>query len=323
MPTMPTMPTTSVAEQLLDAFDRHLRAVRRASEATARAYVSDLRPFLEQLAGRASTPDAAKPSDVRAFLSIRFGLDDPRTMARKLSAIRSFYSWRLSLGEVEQNPARMVRPPKQRKPLPGALDEADAAGLVTTPEQGPEWRTVRDAAMCELAYGAGLRASEVCGLTIDALRLGTREATVLGKGGKSRVVVFGEAASEALQRWLALREGVAQAGERRLFVNAGGTGLTTRSFQTIVTRRALAAGVSRRATPHTLRHSFATHLLDHGADLRVIQELLGHASLSTTQVYTHLSTADLVETYRRAHPDEAEEAPGEDPARLAGLKSLA
>lgn len=304
-----------VASALLDGFDRYLRAVRRASAHTVRAYVSDLGQLFGFLAQNEVLPDAAEPRHLRAFVSSRFGLNDPRSMARKLSAARAFFAWRISTGALARNPARVVRPPRQRKPLPGALDEADAAALVSVVPEGPAFRQARDLAMCELAYGAGLRASEVCGLTLEALRLPSREATVLGKGRKSRVVVFGEAAALALEQWLAERPRVAAPGERAVFVSARGTGLTTRSFQSIVSRQALAAGVARRATPHTLRHSFATHLLDHGADLRVIQELLGHASLATTQVYTHLSTADLVATYREAHPDERGTTDDETPGR--------
>jgi site-specific recombinase XerD len=218
--------------------------------------------------------------------------------------VRAFYSWRVATHAIERNPARLVRPPKQRKPLPGALDEQDAAALVTATPPQNAWRATRDAAMAELAYGAGLRASEICGLRMDALRMAQREVTVIGKGRKTRTVVFGAPAAEALKAWLAARASIAHGETREVFVGPHGRKLTTRSFQSIVSSRALSAGVKRRATPHTLRHSFATHLLDHGADLRVIQELLGHASLSTTQVYTHLSTADLVATYRNAHPDE-------------------
>jgi integrase/recombinase XerC len=226
-------------------------------------------------------------------------------MARKLSAIRAFYEWRVEQRAIERNPARLVRPPKTRRPLPGALDESDAAAVTgVAPTEKPAWQRVRDQAMCELAYGAGLRASEICGLELGAVRLAACEVTVRGKGNKQRMAVFGAPAQAALSEWLQVRTEIARANERRLFVGRNGTGLTTRTFQNIVSQRALSAGVSRRATPHTLRHSFATHLLDNGADLRVIQELLGHASLATTQVYTHLATADLQRTYRRAHPDE-------------------
>jgi integrase/recombinase XerC len=303
--------TVPDAAALDERFANHLRTVERRSAATVRAYASDVRQLLAFLAGREVPVDVAKPSDLRAFLASRFGLNDPRTMARKLSAIRAFYAWRAAEGGLERNPARGVRPPRQKKPLPGALDARDAEALVTT-DLGRQdgWRDLRDRAMCELAYGAGLRASEVCGARLDDLRLSTRELSVTGKGRKSRVVVFGEAARAAIHAWLEVRPRIAAAGEKALFVNPRGRPLATRSFQRLVGRRALAAGVARRATPHTLRHSFATHLLDGGADLRVIQELLGHASLSTTQVYTHLSTADLVATYRAAHPDEQDAPAG-------------
>jgi site-specific recombinase XerD len=219
--------------------------------------------------------------------------------------VRAYFAARVSEGVLARNPARLVRPPKQRRPLPGALDEQDAAALVeVAPTDMPAWRVARDQAMTELTYGGGLRASEVCALHLTDFKPGVRECVVTGKGRKVRTVVFGEAAADAVAAWLEFRPQVAEDAEQHLFVNHRGRGLTTRSFQTIVSQRALAAGVARRATPHTLRHSFATHLLDHGADLRAIQELLGHSSLATTQIYTHLSTADLLETYRKAHPDE-------------------
>lgn len=296
----------SAHDQLLDAFDRHLRDVRRASPHTVRAYIANAREYLAVLAESGVTADQARPADVRAYVSSRFGLDDPRTMARKLSAVRAFHAWRVSLGAIERNPARVVRPPKQRKPLPGALDTHDAAALVEAAGEGdlPSWQRARNRALCELAYGGGLRASELCGLDVDGLRLVAREAVVTGKGRKTRVVVFGEPAVDALRDWLEERARIAAPDEQALFIGDRGARLVTRQLQRIVSRAALAAGVQRRATPHTLRHSFATHLLDGGADLRAIQELLGHASLSTTQVYTHLSTADLLATYKRAHPDE-------------------
>lgn len=290
---------------LLEAFDRHLRAVRRASDHTARAYASDLRQLFAFLDERGVLPDDATPTDLRAFVSSRFGVNEPRSMARKLSAVRAFYAWRVSVEAIERSPARVVRPPRQKKPLPAALDEVDAGALVEAAgrSDASDWRRVRDRAMCELAYGAGLRASEICGAALDALRLGSRELTVTGKGRKTRVVVFGEAARSALDAWLAVRP---RTESKALFAGPEGRAPHTRTFQRIVQRAGLSAGVQRRSTPHTLRHSFATHMLDHGADLRVIQELLGHASLSTTQVYTHLSTADLVATYQKAHPDEAD-----------------
>lgn len=294
------------SDELLDAFDAHLRKVRRASAHTVRGYTADLRDFFTFLATRGVEPDAATQSDVRAFLASRFGANDPRTLSRKLSAARAFYAWRVSLGAIERNPARLVRSPKQRKPLPRPLDEHDAT-LLLEGREGSEgegnWREVRDRAMLELAYGAGLRSSEVCAARLDALKLSSRELVVVGKGRKTRVVVFGEQAFRALERWLDCRPAPRDA--TALFAGTCGRAPSTRTFQRIVGRAGLEAGVARRATPHALRHSFATHMLDHGADLRVIQELLGHASLSTTQVYTHLTTADLLDVYRRAHPDEA------------------
>jgi integrase/recombinase XerC len=300
--------SAALADDRVQSFVQQLATVRRASPQTVRAYQGDLTQLCAWMREQELDLDAATPSALRAFVSSRFGINEPRSMARKLSAIRAFYEWRVEQKFIERNPARVVRPPKTRRPLPGALDEDDAAAVMTAASPSKSsWQTLRDRAMCELAYGAGLRASEICAVELGALRLPTREVRVRGKGNKERTAVFGTAAQEALEAWLGARSGIAMTGEKRLFVGRNGRGLTTRSFQNIASAQALAAGVARRATPHTLRHSFATHLLDNGADLRIIQELLGHASLATTQVYTHLATGDLQRTYRRAHPDEQED----------------
>ena len=275
-----------------------LTGVRRMSVHTARAYHADLTLYMQHLGQQ--SPKTAAPSVVREFIASRFGLEDARTTARRLAAVKSFHGWMVTAGLSERNPAKGVKAPRLAQHLPTILDSTDAASLVEARQEGAAWRVARDQAMCELAYGAGLRAAEVCGLTLDDVRLTEREAHVTGKGRKQRVVIFGGAAAEALAEWLTFRADRVKTDNRALFVNAEGGQLTTRAFQDVVRRQASAAGVAHPVTPHTLRHSFATHLLDGGADLRTIQELMGHASLTTTQLYTQLSTADILATYRKA-----------------------
>ncbi len=221
------------------------------------------------------------------------------SIARYLSTLRSFFKYLMREGIVEANPARTVATPKREKHLPSVLQPSEVALLMEQPDLDTPLG-LRDRAFLELMYGSGLRISEVVGVEIDDLELRARLVKVRGKGAKERIVPFGSKAEEALRAWLAVRE--AEDEEHAVFVNWRGRRITTRSvarhFDRYVRAAALRAGVS----PHTMRHSFATHLLNAGADLRAIQELLGHASLSTTQKYTHLNDWQLIEVYRKAHP---------------------
>ena len=221
------------------------------------------------------------------------------SVARHLSALRSFFKYLMREGVVPANPARSVATPKREKYLPTVMQPPEVALLLEQPD--PE--TVlgaRDRAALELLYASGLRISELVGIDLDDLELRARLVKVHGKGSKERIVPFGSKAEEALRKWLEVRE--ARDEENALFVNYRGDRITTRSvrrlFDGYVRRAALRAGIS----PHTMRHSFATHLLNAGADLRGIQELLGHASLSTTQKYTHLADWQLIEVYKKSHP---------------------
>lgn len=222
--------------------------------------------------------------------------------ARHLSAMRSWFKYLMREGMVEANPARTVATPKREKKLPSVLQPADVTLLLEQPDTSTPLG-VRDRAYLELLYASGLRISELVGIDIDDVELRARLVKVRGKGSKERIVPFGSKAEEAVRAWMAVRgELVGQREEAALFVNYRGERITTRSvrrlFDGYVRRAALRGGVS----PHTMRHSFATHLLNAGADLRGIQELLGHASLSTTQKYTHLNDWQLIEVYRKAHP---------------------
>lgn len=224
------------------------------------------------------------------------------SVARHLSALRSFFKYLVREGVVEANPARTVSTPKREKHLPAVMQTSDVALLLEQPDPSTPLGA-RDAAFLELMYASGLRISELTGIDVDDLELRARLVKVHGKGSKERIVPFGSKAEAALRAWLAVRGELAHdIEEQAVFVNYRGKRITTRSvrrlFDDYLKRAALRSGIS----PHTLRHSFATHLLNAGADLRAIQELLGHASLSTTQKYTHLNDWQLIAVYKKAHP---------------------
>ncbi|HEX7829646.1 MAG TPA: tyrosine recombinase XerC [Thermoanaerobaculia bacterium] len=224
------------------------------------------------------------------------------TTARHLSALRTFFKFLVREGTVESNPARTVATPKREKYLPQVMQPADVALLLEQPDRTTTLG-LRDAAWMELLYASGLRISELVGVDIDDLELRARLVKVHGKGSKERIVPFGAKAEGALRAWLAVRgELVRDVDEQAVFVNYRGNRITARSvarlFEVYLRRAALRTGIS----PHTMRHSFATHLLNAGADLRGIQELLGHSSLSTTQKYTHLNDWQLMAVYKKAHP---------------------
>jgi integrase/recombinase XerC len=280
------------------AFLRHLEVEKNASPHTLRSYRADLIDFEAHLANEKLLPTAADMRAVRGWLAAlhKRGLD-PTSVARKLAAVRSFYRFLVRRGAVERNPARELRAPRPTRKLVSFLpiDEADA--LVGAPALGGSARD-RDVAILELLYATGLRVSELAGLDVDSLDRDARTVRVLGKGRKERIVPYGAAAARALDAYLGRR--APRSGP--LFTRARRGRLGVRSIRAIVGRAAAAAGVTRRVTPHTLRHTFATHLLDAGADLRVIQELLGHSRLSTTQRYTHVGADQLMKVYDAAHP---------------------
>ena len=291
----------------VERFLAHLETERRASVHTRRAYRQDLEQyagFLTQ-AGQGLLPGS--PAQVRAFLVHAAGTAGPGSLARKLSAIRSLYRFLVREGIAAGNPARAVASPRQPRNLPEVLTEAEAAALVEAPAHATPL-ALRDRAFLELLYASGLRVSELTGLDRADVDLAQGLVRVLGKGAKERVVPFGQAAGTALRRYLAEgRPALARGRERArggeaVFLNRQGGRLTGRSVARRIERWTLAAGLPRHVHPHVLRHCFATHLLGNGADLRGIQELLGHASLSTTQRYTHLDWKRLAAVYDAAHP---------------------
>jgi integrase/recombinase XerC len=305
-----------LAREHLKAFLEHLRLNENASAHTVRAYESDLSQFLAFLAThldrRVSNVSPADLDHVnaRAFLSdLHKRGNSKASAARKLSAIRAFGRYLRREGVVEGDPTALVGSPKREQRIPSHLAVDEMAKLLETPDTSdPLGR--RDKAILELFYASGLRLSELVGLDLDDVNLSGRVVRVLGKGRKERIVPFNRSAADALKTWMSDREAFPQpqriVRSRRhrepLFLNYQGGRLSTRSVDKLVRRYVAACSTRYGISPHALRHSFATHLLEAGADLRAIQELLGHARLSTTQRYTHVNATQLIETYRKAHP---------------------
>ena len=291
----------------IQRFAAYLEAERRASVHTRRAYLADLAQYAAFLAEQGAPLVPSSPTLVRAFVARAAASAGAATLGRKLSAIRSLYRFLVREGLAPGNPARAVSSPRLPKRLPKVLPEEEVAALVEAPPALAGPLALRDRAFLELLYASGLRVSELTGLDVDHVDLAQGLVRVLGKRRKERIVPFGTSAADALRRWLeegrpVLAAENPRAGGRAMFLNHRGGRLTARSVARRITRWVLAAGLPRHVHPHVLRHSFATHLLGNGADLRGIQELLGHASLSTTQRYTHLDWKRLAEVYDRAHP---------------------
>jgi integrase/recombinase XerC len=292
------------------SFLAYLRDQRNYSGATIRAYGTDLGQFAGFLRkGRPRLLQSVSKIDplvIRAFLAHLHELRESRaTVARKLACLKSFFRYLVRQGVIAQNPARPIRSPKQARKLPRLLSEKEVVALLETPEPGT-LKGTRDRAILELLYATGMRVGEMVGLDLAAVDLSERTILVYGKGRKERQVLFGDKAHDAILAYLAARRAAKGKGSGRgtdaLFVNARGTRLSDRSVRRILDARLKECALKHKISPHGLRHSFATHLLDRGADLRAIQELLGHASLSTTQRYTHVSTEQMLRVYRDAHP---------------------
>jgi len=286
----------------VDDFLRQLATVRRLSENTVAAYRRDLESLVEFM-GRESVTSLVKLDSwhVRRFAAehFRHGLS-PRSIARRLSAVRSFLGWLVREGALEANVAINVQAPKPSRRLPSALDADQVSRLLE--RSGEDVVTIRDRAMFELLYSSGLRLAELVGLDLDSIDLGERTVRVLGKGSKARIVPFGRKALDALQQWLVARPEIGAQGEGALFVSRRGTRLSMRSVQARLGEWARRQSLPVHVHPHMLRHSFASHLLESSGDLRAVQELLGHSSISTTQVSTPLDFQHLAHVYDRAHP---------------------
>ncbi len=288
-------PAPSALARYLD----FLRHERRLAAHTLAAYGRD-GALLESLcAGRG--PAEIGGADIRRFVATLHakGLS-PRSLARVLSAWRGYFDWLARHREIASNPCRGVRAPRAARTLPEALSPDEAVRLVALDDEGETG--VRDRALFELAYSCGLRVSELTGLDLGAVDAATGEVRVTGKGSKTRIVPVGAPALAALARWLPVRERLAAPGESALFVGRAGRRLSPREVQRRIKRRAAAAGLATDVHPHMLRHSFASHVLQSSGDLRAVQEMLGHASIGSTQVYTHLDFQHLAKVYDAAHP---------------------
>jgi integrase/recombinase XerC len=283
----------------IERYLAHLRNERRLSPHTLSAYRRDAdllvalcgdRP-LERLAG----------ADIRRFVSTLHGRGlSPRSLARVLSSWRGLYDWLARGRAVASNPCLGVRAPKAAKRLPQTLSPDEAVALVSFEDASPLGR--RDRALFELAYSSGLRVSELTGLDLESIDGATGEARVLGKGSRTRIVPVGRPALAAIAAWLPERARLARPGEAALFVGTSGRRLAPREVQRRIKRWAAAAGLAVDVHPHMLRHSFASHVLQSSGDLRAVQEMLGHASIASTQVYTHLDFQHLAKVYDAAHP---------------------
>ncbi len=291
-------------------FLEYLTSEKRASPHTVSAYRRDIDGFIAFLERAGLSTDAASVDSfcIRTFLATLYDSADPATIGRKLAALRSLFKYLSCEEEVSHNPAKAVRTPKRSQKLPSFLSVDDACAVMDAPGKN-EYLNKRDNAIAEMLYGSGLRVSEAVGLDIENIDIPNGTAVVLGKGNKQRIVPIGRKAASALETYLEVRNLIprmkkisSKADDRALFINRDGRRLSVRAVQRMVRARGLMVGTKESLHPHALRHSCATHLLESGADLRVIQELLGHTSLSTTQKYTHLNIDNLMGVYDRAHP---------------------
>ena len=272
-----------------------------ASPHTISAYLSDVNLFIEWV-GRQSivTPDAVTKDIVRQYIGFLTTMKmAKRTTGRKLAALRRYFGCMVRNQQISIDPTIGVRTPSDTGRLPKVLTNEQLGALLQTDDtEQPDWKIARDTAVIELLYGSGLRVSELCSLDVDSINVKQLAVSVMGKGGKERRVPVGEPSLVALKQWVALRtEVVANSSTVALFVNSRGTRLGTRDVRRIIDARSLAP-----THPHALRHTYATHLLDNGADLRAVQELLGHADVATTQRYTHVSKERLKSAYGTSHP---------------------
>jgi len=294
--------------------ERHLRAFieslhRKASSPhTESSYEIDLRQFAEFLTMKKTPVEAVDHVVIRDFLNDLYTVRklSKSSVSRKLACLKTFFKFLLREGVIRSNPAELISSPRLPKVLPSFLGEVEAASIVELP-QGDGLSAMRDRAMLELLYASGIRVSELVGLNHDQLDMSQQTVRVLGKGKKERIVLFGEFAARSLLEYMNAKQKLKlgrsdDKGQVPVFVSVRGRRLSSRDIQRLVARMRLGLKTTRRVTPHTLRHSFATHLLEHGADLRAIQELLGHESLATTQKYTHVGIQHLKREYDKAHP---------------------
>lgn len=291
--------------RLIGLFGDALWLEEGLSENTRKAYASDLQLFLDWVAReRGRNMAEAGMEDIEAYLAFRYRQEaSSRSMARLVSSLRKCYRYLIREGWLSNDPTLMIEPPRIGRPLPATLTEADVEALLNAPDS-EHVLGCRDRAMLEVLYATGLRVSELVGLTLSQVNLRQGVVRVVGKGSKDRLVPLGEFAEDWVGRYSRTSRakllGVRQC--EVLFVTARGTGMSRQAFWCLIKRYAGRAGIHKPISPHTLRHAFATHLLNHGADLRVVQLLLGHSDLSSTQIYTHVAQERLKDLHARCHP---------------------
>ncbi len=289
----------SPSHQPVERFLSYLAVERNASGHTQRSYTLDLSQFFKRLGHQKL--EVITPLDIRQFVVHLSGLEvSRRTIARKLSCLRSFFRFLCREGTLEHNPAASVPTPRLEKRLPSFLDENQIVRLLDTPPTS-SWQGLRDRAFLETLYSTGMRVSELVGLNLQDMDEISGTLVVRGKGKKERLCPIGETALKAVRVYMSKRPKKLKV-PYAVFVSQKGTGLTVRHVDRLLVGYVRQAGLSPSISPHSLRHTFATHLLEHGADLRSVQELLGHSSLSTTQIYTHITPQRLKKIYDKAHP---------------------
>lgn len=299
---IPQDPALQAELREIERFADVLWMERGLSDHTLAAYRNDLAGLAGWLLARGRTLLEARRQDLLDYLSARV-MDGarPRTTARLLSSLRRYYRHQVREGRLQEDPSVRIDSPRIGRPLPDTLSEQDVVVLLQAPDI-TDALGLRDRAMLELLYACGLRVSELVGLTADQVDLSQGVVRLCGKGGKERLVPLGEEAVEWLQRYLTEARGLLAGSARHLFVSRRGQGMTRQTFWHRLRRHAIKAGINKHLSPHTLRHAFATHLLNHGADLRVVQMLLGHSDLSTTQIYTHVARERLKDLHALHHP---------------------
>ena len=293
-----------MVETTLDRFLKYLKAEKNYSAHTLEAYSHDLRGFFSFISG-SRLEDVDLPLLRKYLALLKENNISKRTMARRAASLRSFFKFLIREGALKKNPMAPMRNPKLEKKLPMVLDENEVTKLLESPENDLTGR--RDRAILETIYTSGLRVSELVGLNLDRVDFIGGVCRVMGKGSKERLCPMGDKALRSIRSYLEVRnKNTVKKNEKALFLNhspnGNGARITARSVSRILHKYIVKTSRLENVSPHTLRHSFATHLLNRGADLRAVQELLGHANLSTTQIYTHVSTARLKEAYDKAHP---------------------
>ena len=300
---MNSRPELRQTDLISEQFLYHLRVEKGLAKNSVESYSRDLMTFFTYLEKKALSPLRASQADLMDFISDLAGRLSVRSIARNISALRGFYRFLVSEGQIETNPARLLSAPKLPRRLPGVLSRSEVERLLTQPDAATS-RGERDKAMLELLYATGLRVSELVHLKTVNVNMEAGFVRTLGKGSKERMVPVGAKALEALKSYL--DHGRPALLKRRsssyLFLGPRGKAMTRQGFWKIIKRYGLKAGIRKDLTPHSLRHSFASHLLECGADLRSVQIMLGHSDISTTQIYTHLTSEHIKRTYDQSHP---------------------